>query len=128
MIKLRPHHLLCTQTFVGMGYDNDFVENMTCIVDYLRGNDSAEVEIIFSTDDVCEKCPHKVAEGLCRSDAKVRRLDGMVVKHFGIENKSYVYSEIVGEIKAKITAEIFGDICGECSWYADGGCWNKFLA
>ena len=127
-MRLRPHHLLCTQTFVGMGYNEDFVKNMTGIVKHLRENDDAKVEIVFSTDDVCEKCPHKVAEGLCRSEAKVRQLDGMVVKHFGIEKKSYVYKEVVSEIRSKITAEVLDDICGKCSWYADGGCRKKFLA
>lgn len=27
-VRLRPHHLLCMQTFVGNGYSEAFVENM----------------------------------------------------------------------------------------------------
>ena len=36
MIKLRPHHLLCTQGYSGKGYSREFVENMTEIVKSIK--------------------------------------------------------------------------------------------
>ena len=27
-MKLRPHHLMCTQSYAGKGYDEDFVKVM----------------------------------------------------------------------------------------------------
>ena len=30
-LHLRPHHLLCLQTFVGRGYSEEFVEHMTLV-------------------------------------------------------------------------------------------------
>ena len=31
-IKLRPHHLLCTQGYSGKGYSEEFVEHMNEVV------------------------------------------------------------------------------------------------
>ena len=36
MIKLRPHHLLCTQGYSGKVYSREFVENMTEIVKSIK--------------------------------------------------------------------------------------------
>jgi len=40
-IKLRPHHLLCTKGYGGMGYSEGFVENMTAITTHLCSADEA---------------------------------------------------------------------------------------
>ena len=58
MIKLRPHHLLCTQGYSGKGYSDDFVENMDKIVDYLRNNEDAKIMLKFGDDDLCSRCPN----------------------------------------------------------------------
>ena len=47
MIKLRPHHLLCTQGYSGKGYSREFVENMTEIVKSIK-NEKVQVQLIFS--------------------------------------------------------------------------------
>ena len=52
MIKLRPHHLLCTQGYSGKGYSREFVENMTEIVKSIK-NEKVQVQLIFSEDDIC---------------------------------------------------------------------------
>lgn len=52
MIKLRPHHLLCTQGYSGKGYSKEFVENMTGIVELIK-KENAQVQLIFSEDDIC---------------------------------------------------------------------------
>ena len=57
MIKLRPHHLLCTQGYSGKGYSKEFVENMTEIVKLIK-NEKVQVQLIFSEDDICSKCPN----------------------------------------------------------------------
>lgn len=38
MIKLRPHHLLCTQGYSGNGYSDNFVKNMDYITEMLRNS------------------------------------------------------------------------------------------
>jgi len=115
VVKLRPHHLLCTQGYNGLGYDDAFVENMTAITTFLRGGGAAD--IVFSTDDICQKCPRMISRDLCESNDKVKRLDKKVADYFGIEEKKYIYPNIVREINAKMTCDIMDDICGECEWY-----------
>jgi len=127
MIRLRPHHLLCTQAYSGKGYNAGFVENMSAITNHLRINADAVIGITLSTDDICSKCPLMIAEDECKTNEKVKRYDSKVVRHFNIEEKSYVYHEIVNEIKAKITPEILEDICGDCGWYPMGECKRSIL-
>ena len=116
-IRLRPHHLLCTQSYSGKGYDNNFTENMTAITNRLRNDDNTTVDIVFSTDDICSKCPRMIEVDLCESNEKVKRLDEKVVAYFEIAEKRYLYQDIIREINAKMTSEIMDDICSECEWY-----------
>ena len=126
-MKLRPHHLLCTQSYAGRGYSPDFEKNMDALTAALRANPATAVEIVFSTDDVCRACPKMLGENLCEFDERVNRFDSKVVDYFGLEQKSYIYREIVSEINAKMTLEIMDDICGECGWYRFGGCQQIIL-
>ena len=61
-MKLRPHHLLCTQGYSGKGYSSEFVKSMNKVVSQLRGKEPVEIEIVFGTDDLCKSCPHKVRD------------------------------------------------------------------
>jgi len=126
-MKLRPHHLLCAQGFSGRGYDKAFVENMTGITARLQSDAEAVVDIVFSTDDICSKCPRMLGEDLCVSNEKVKRIDGKVVAYFGIEEKRYIYQDIIREIKAGMTSQMMDDICGECEWYPISACKRKVL-
>jgi len=126
-IKLRPHHLLCTQSYNGKGYSTDFVKNMTAVTTYLRNNDNASVEIVFTTDDLCSKCPKKISDNLCESNDKVTRFDEKVVSYFGIEEKCYIYKDITNEINTKMTPAVMADICGDCQWHSTSGCREKIL-
>ena len=121
-MKLRPHHLLCTQGYSGKGYNSEFVENMTAITSHLRNVDNAVVEIVFTTDDICDKCPRMIENDLCDSNEKVRRLDKKVVAYFDIEEKSYIYQDIICEINAKMTSDMMDDICSDCEWYPISAC------
>jgi len=126
-MKLRPHHLLCTQGYSGRGYSNDFVENMTAITSHLRNNAEAIVEIVFSTDDICSKCPRMIGNDLCESNDKVKLFDSKVAAYFGIEEKSYIYQDIVCEINSKMTSIIMDDICSDCEWYPISACRKNIL-
>ena len=122
LIRLRPHHLLCTQGYEGRGYSKEFVANMTAITARLRGEDKTSVQLVFSTDDICDACPQKLAEDLCARNDKMKLLDGKVCDYFALGEKQYIYQELVSEIKAKMTAAMMDDICGDCSWYSESAC------
>ena len=127
-IKLRPHHLLCTQGYSGKGYDSEFVTNMTNITNLLRNVEDAEVEIVFSTDDICVKCPRKLGENMCENNAKIISFDSKVIDYFGIEERKYIYQEITQAINEKMTITMMDDICGACEWYPISACKRKILA
>ena len=114
MIKLRPHHLLCTQGYSGKGYSREFVENMTEIVKSIK-NEKVQVQLIFSEDDICSKCPNLSENNICKSDT-VNIIDNKVIKYFELEEKIYEYESLIRYIKSHITKEIMDDICGNCEW------------
>jgi hypothetical protein len=126
-MKLRPHHLLCTQGFSGRGYSVEFIKNMTAITDRLRCERNTSVEIVFSTDDICDECPKMRGNDLCEENIKVKNIDKKVVDYFGIEEKDYIYQNIIQEINSKMTPTIMDDICGVCSWYSVSACKKNIL-
>ncbi|MCL2236294.1 MAG: DUF1284 domain-containing protein [Defluviitaleaceae bacterium] len=126
-MRLRPHHLLCTQGYEGKGYSDGFVENMDAITGRLRGNKEVAVEIVFSTDDICAKCPLMMGEDLCETNEKVKSMDRKIVDYFGISEKSYVYNHIVSRINSEMTPAIMNDICGGCEWYPTSACKENIL-
>lgn len=122
MIKLRPHHLLCTQGYSGKGYSDGFVSNMDKVVDTLRNVPGTKIELVFNTDDLCIDCPNKLGENLCKTQDKVESFDSKTVRYFNLEEKEYVYDEIVDYIDSNITEEILDDICEGCGWYPISSC------
>ena len=122
MIRLRPHHLLCTQGFAGMGYDARFTENMTWLVGRLREDPDAEIELVFTTDDLCRCCPHHLGEGICASDGKVLRFDARIVSAFGLREGPVRYHDLVRRIDAGMTPQRLAEICGDCDWFSSGLC------
>ena len=126
-MRLRPHHLLCTQGYSGKGYSPEFVANMNAITGILRTDPTAVVSIVFSTDDICERCPKKLGEDSCERNDKVKRIDRKVIDYFRLEERAYVYREITAKISAEITPAMMDDICGECNWYPISACKRKVM-
>ena len=121
-MKLRPHHLMCIKSYVGKGYDEDFVKVMDKITYELRNNKEYLINIVFSTDDICVACPNMLDINLCKTNEKVNNIDSKVIKYFNLEEKEYIYKDIVNYIKNNITLEIMDDICKECEWYNISEC------
>ena len=124
-MKMRPHHLLCAQGYSGKGYNPEFTEYMDWATEKLRGESNTEIEIVFSTDDFCDNCSRKMGNDLCKDNEKVKRFDRKVVEYFGIEERRYIYQELVRQINARMTEEMMADICRGCSWYPISNCRKK---
>lgn len=122
MIKLRPHHLLCTQGYSGKGYSDGFVSNMNEVVHKLRNDEGTKIMLTFSTDSLCQCCPNKKGENICDTQEKVKSFDEKTANYFALEEKEYVYKDIVNEIKSKITPKMLEDICTGCCWYNISAC------
>ena len=128
MIKMRPHHLLCTQGYSGKGYSDAFVDNMTRIVTTLRSDSDARVEICFDTDDLCTACPSKLAEGVCRSDEKVLRYDDGVIRLLDLKEGEYRYQDLIRRLDECLTEQELERICGDCEWYPVSACRKNILS
>ncbi len=128
IIKLRPHHLLCTQGYSGKGYDEKFVLNMTYMTARMREDPELKVQIVFSTDDLCRFCPRKRGEGICVDDDKVLAFDAGVVKLLELEKKIYSYQELIRAVHEKMTSEKMREICGNCEWFHMSACEKNILS
>lgn len=138
MLKIRPHHILCMRAYKGMGYSKEFSIKMESIIKeigvynkYLNNinleNKSKEVEIVFSTDNICEKCPSKLGENICSTQEKVELLDLKISQYFNIKRGVYKYTELEKLVYNNITEDIFDDICKNCSWYDVANCKSYIL-
>ena len=65
-ICLRPHHLLCLQTFVGHGYSPEFTAHMTIVKKQLNTDPLTPITLVNGPDDLCAHCPNCV-DGSCTS-------------------------------------------------------------
>lgn len=126
-MRLRPHHLLCTQGYIGKGYNDSFVKNMDAITLQFRNEESTSFELVFSTDSLCEHCPNKFGRNLCKDNDKVNEIDQKVITYFNLKEQTYVYQDLIREINEKMTAEMMNDICGKCEWYHNSPCKDNIL-
>lgn len=115
-IKLRPHHLLCQEFFVGHGYSEEFVNNLDFIIKELRTNNPC-VEIIDTNDDVCKCCPNLI-NGKCKDIDKVKVYDQNVSKLADFNYTTYNYNEVRQAILDKIVKSSIEikNICKDCCW------------
>ncbi len=117
-MKLRPHHLLCTLGYVGLGYNEDFVKNMDYITSQLKNN-SLKIKLEITTDDICTYCPKKIKKNLCLENDSVVSYDKKVLEVFHLQEKEYLYQELLAKIKEFVTEDKLNYICGDCSWFLD---------
>ena len=127
-IRLRPHHLLCSQGYRGKGYSEAFTRNMDEITRRLRTDPDAQAELVFSSDDLCAMCPNRLPDGSCRSEEKVQRYDKSLVRLFHLEEKTYSYADLIRRIDKEMTKVLLQSICGDCEWYSLGFCADSILA
>lgn len=123
MIKIRPHHINCIYFYKGLGYSKDFVKGMDKIVDVLNNNDDVEIKLVNCCDDICEKCPNKLEEEICKTNKKIRILDELTLKEYGLKiNESYNFSYVKENIYKNFSKEKFERICEDCDWHKNKVC------
>lgn len=121
-MRLRPHHLLCTQGYSGKGYSEIFIKNMNQKVAILRSSEPVEIEIKFGVDDLCDYCPCQTNKGTCVSQKKVQTMDFKIMEYFEIKEGNYIYQDLIQVINKQMTEEKMKDICGQCNWYPISAC------
>ncbi|MCB2353848.1 DUF1284 domain-containing protein [Clostridium estertheticum] len=66
---------------------------------------------------MCVACPHNFKNGFCESDEKVFVFDSKVLNELKlIEGRTYLYKDILNNIRENLTYEKFLKICKSCYW------------
>ena len=107
--KLRPHHVLCINFYVGKGYSKEFTENMSQIIENLQKNPL--IEITTGHDVICSKCPCGDCTG------KAESYDRKVIAIAVISGKMH-WKDLQKTVREKIidTGRLH-EVCGDCQWF-----------
>ncbi len=99
-ICLRPHHLLCLQRFRGLGYSDDFVENMERVVDAVLNG--VNVEVVRGEDEICAACDEE-----CDEESVNERDDAVLM----------ALPKLTLEAARSLPVDDAREICGGCPWF-----------
>jgi hypothetical protein len=118
-VNLRAHHLLCTRTFSGAGYNQAFIDNMRRVVDACMLV-SCRIKIVAGLDDICAFCPHSNGQLCKKSGSKAPDMDKEVLNILGIKtNDTYTAVALDKKIRNAVRRGLFRDICSRCEWFKD---------
>lgn len=117
VLHLRPHHLLCLQTFVGRGYSEEFVEHMTLVKRQLTANPLTPITLVSGADDhLCAHCPNCV-DGQCTSE-KPALFDKLVEEKLAVLSRCQEPVPVLEGIpdELHITEDLLATCCPRCEW------------
>ena len=121
MYKLRGHHLFCLLGYRGMGYSEEYVENMTKLHQTLRNNPKTLIELVNGPDQLCEKFPNS-GEYHCQ-DTNIYERDATILEKVGLKIGQVLHWEdIESHIRKNIVPSDIQTVCETCSWRAYGVC------
>ncbi len=115
-VRLRPHHVLCIQFFVGQGYSEKFVQGMADVIKALNHNDP-QIQLVKECDVICGSCPMN-ENGKCSSDSKVQSIDKRALKEYGLDfGDKMNWSSLVELARSRVIYKgRLPHVCENCSW------------
>lgn len=121
MYQLRGHHLFCLLGFKGMGYSEEFAENMKKVHQHLRSNPNTLIQIIEGPDQLCEKYPN---DGTYHcQDKNIYERDKQILNKLGLKvGQVLTWKEIEAQIKKQALPKDIQIYCESCSWRSYGVC------
>lgn len=121
MYMLRGHHLFCLLGYRGMGYSQEYVENMTRLHQTLRENPKTRIQLVKGPDQLCEKYPSS-GKYHCQDDSIYER-DDAILERLGLRIGQIVnWEEIESVIRKNIVPTDIQMVCETCSWRSYGVC------
>ena len=113
VIHLRPHHLLCLQTFIGHGYSEEFIIQMKYVQKLIRQESGATIRLVTGVDDLCRHCPNCVA-GACTSD-KPALFDRLTLEKLSLTQDPLIQLHGIPQV-LQISESILHECCPGCEW------------
>lgn len=102
------------QNFIGKGYNQQFINNMSNVIAYLKNHeDDKIIKVIFAEDSLCQMCPNK-GLGKCPLAVKHDR-DYFNALHINC-SEQYSWNDIKRLIEKYIDYQTFFSICSNCEW------------
>ena len=91
-IYLRIHHVICMQSFIGKGYSENFVQNFSNILNYIKSNPLLKcIYFVNCCDDICKCCPNKLYQNIHNNEQYVKYLDDSYESSSNkCKNKKYI--------------------------------------
>ncbi|WP_436374713.1 DUF1284 domain-containing protein [Cytobacillus sp. BC1816] len=121
MYKLRGHHLFCLLGYRGMGYSQEYVENMTRLHQALRDNPRTWIQLVKGPDQLCEKYPNS-GEYHCEHHDIYER-DSIILEKIGLKIGQILYwKDIEANIQKYALPSDIHTVCETCSWRSYGVC------
>ncbi|MBY0223183.1 DUF1284 domain-containing protein [Sporosarcina aquimarina] len=121
MIKLRGHHIFCLLGYRGMGYSEEYAENMTKIQITLRTQPDTLIQIIKGPDHLCAKFPE--GQPYHCEDKGIYVRDSEILKRLGLTFSDVLpWREVERRIRVEILPSDIATICETCSWRSLGYC------
>lgn len=114
---------MCTLSFEGKGYSDNFVKNYAEIAAAVKSNPSDEIiKISFSLDSICAPCPNQDGSK-CNKQKLVDTLDSSHAKILEVKDGDTLsWNSALNLIKEKMTIEKFHNACNGCEWKKFGMC------
>ena len=121
MIRLRPHHLLCSLTFIGEGYSDTFVANFRTVLKRIEAGEP--ITIVSGPDAICAPLLDS-SDAHCHSDEIIAR-DDATCTSLAVDEalRSLLDGGTIGSARIVALRDAFarGTIraaCAGCSWFA----------
>lgn len=117
MIKFRGHHLICLNYYEGKGYNEEYVANLSNLVQL--ANSGEKVKVVEGGDDVCSCCPYLIdnnCEHKPESESSIKTLDKMALSALKLKIGDEVYWANINKAVSKFEKEFFVKFCNGCDW------------
>lgn len=121
MYKLRGHHIFCLLGYRGMGYSQEYIENMTRVHQTLRSNKNTRIQFVNGPDQLCEKYPN-TGKYHCE-DHTIYERDSAILNKLGFKIGQILnWADIESSIRKHATPSDIQTLCATCSWRSYGVC------
>ncbi len=116
---------MCSIGFIGAGYDDAFIANMSHIVrGQLRAVGGRDITVRISTraDSICAPCPSRIGQG-CEHQAQVDALDGRHAAHLGLTDGDLLtWGDCLDRVRDRTLPDDLDTLCAGCGWLEMGAC------
>ena len=133
LVRLRGHHFICLQFFHGEGYSEEFVDNLTHVVERAAHEPAL---IVSGADNVCAACPELGPDSRCASESaggevEILRIDELALTVLGASAGERLS---LADARERLEADAIGvgtwraNACDGCAW--EGVCesgWDALL-